>query len=86
MRLNPESLSARILRRVRFAFGHDSVHRVEVHAGEEMAMFLLNEKRARLADLEAGTGREVRVLPGGGGPEAFEVLAFDEGGKVVKGV
>ncbi|MHC4598498.1 MAG: Rne/Rng family ribonuclease [Planctomycetota bacterium] len=86
VRLNVESLSARILRRVRFAFQNEAVHRVEVHASEEMAMFLLNEKRARLAELESLNGKDVLVLPVGGGLEAFEILAFDEGGKVVKGV
>ncbi|MHC4779132.1 MAG: Rne/Rng family ribonuclease, partial [Planctomycetota bacterium] len=64
VRLNVESLSARILRRVRFALHRETVQRVEVHASDEISVFLLNQKRARLSELESVTGKDVAVLPG----------------------
>jgi ribonuclease E len=85
LRINPESLAARILRRVRFALRREAVHRVEVRAHRDIALFLLNEKRARLSDMESGCGKGVEIFPRDGRLEDFEVLALTETGKLVKG-
>jgi ribonuclease E len=83
-RMNPESLGARILRQVRFALQKEKVTAVEVHAYKDITFFLLNEKRSRLAALENQLGKEIRVLTHEEQPEAFEVIALGEGGKIVK--
>ncbi len=85
MRLNPESLGARILRQVRSAARRESVHKVEVRAHRDIALFLLNDKRDILADMEDQLGKSVEVYPVDGPPESFEIQARRENGNLVKG-
>jgi ribonuclease E len=82
--VNLETLAVRILRQVRFHLPREAVHRVEVRAHRDAALFLLNEKRARLAEIEQGAGKKVSVLPREGRLEEFEILAFGEGGRPVR--
>src|SRR5687768_6030599 len=57
----PESMSLDVMRRLAIAVHNQRVSRVEMAVCPEVAFFLLNRKRAQMAELEAETNKRVVV-------------------------
>ena len=84
LRLNRETLAARILRKARLAANSQGVVSVEVRVHPEVALFLLNDTRARITNIETSSGRGIRIVPGRQEFEEFEILPIGAKGKTVK--
>jgi ribonuclease E len=82
--INPDTLAVRILRQIRFHLGKEAVLRAEILAHRDVALFLLNEKRGRLSEIEQEAGKRVSVLPRDGRFEEFEIRALGEGDRPVR--
>jgi ribonuclease E len=82
---SPSAQATEVLRMIRVAFSRDEVSRVEATVAAPVAEYLLNQRRAILAELEKESGRQI-VIKGDFmiSSQSVQMSCFDSRGSVVK--
>lgn len=80
-----QSLSLEVLRKIELAVSKKNVFRTEIAVSQELANYILNEKRSKLIDLEQNSGKKITIksdnlLIG----EKYIITCFDDREGIIK--
>lgn len=82
---NPESAAIEIIRTLNMAAAKNEVKRIELSVPPFVADFLLNRKRAAIAEIEAQEHKQIIIRPDAAcSAEKYNIICFDDRDGVVK--